>query len=103
MKGIRDKWKTEMSILQQATEKQERAKVVEYERRVTNQRKLLESCIRLTLKHGHPDILEKYVLPLLSPMLSFFLPLCLLFSVMSQNVLGRSPSSGAHVSNDGPS
>ncbi|KAL9026188.1 MAG: hypothetical protein Q9196_005110 [Gyalolechia fulgens] len=59
MKGIRDKWKTEMSILQQATEKQERAKVVEYERRVTNQRKLLESCIHLTLKHGHPDIVEK--------------------------------------------
>ncbi|KAI4179818.1 MAG: hypothetical protein L6R41_007623 [Letrouitia leprolyta] len=59
MKGIRDKWKTEMSLLQQATEKKERAKVVEYERRVTNQRKLLESCIRLTLKHGHPDIVEK--------------------------------------------
>ncbi|KAL8933879.1 MAG: hypothetical protein Q9216_006170 [Gyalolechia sp. 2 TL-2023] len=59
MKGIRDKWKTEMSILQQAIEKQERAKVVEYERRVANQRKLLESCIRLTLKHGHPDIVEK--------------------------------------------
>lgn len=59
VKGIRDKWKTEMSLLQQATEKKERAKVVEYERRVTNQRKLLESCIKLTLKHGHPDIIEK--------------------------------------------
>ncbi|KAL8713761.1 MAG: hypothetical protein Q9220_002287 [cf. Caloplaca sp. 1 TL-2023] len=59
MKGIRDKWKVETATLQQATEKKEGAKVVEYGRRVANQRKLLESCIRLTLKHGHPDIIEK--------------------------------------------
>ncbi|KAL9601023.1 MAG: hypothetical protein Q9179_003011 [Wetmoreana sp. 5 TL-2023] len=59
MKGIRDKWKAEVAVLQQASEKQEKAKVIEYERRAANQRKLLESCIRLTLKHGHPDIIEK--------------------------------------------
>ena len=62
VKGIRDKWKTEVSLFQQASEKQEKGKIVEYERRAANQRKLLESCIRLTLKHGHPDIIEKYVL-----------------------------------------
>lgn len=61
IKGIRDKWKAEMTVLQQASEKKEKAKVIEYERRAANQRKLLESCIRLTLKHGHPDIVEKYV------------------------------------------
>ncbi|KAI4140005.1 MAG: hypothetical protein L6R39_006005 [Caloplaca ligustica] len=59
IKGIRDKWKAEMTVLQQASEKKEKAKVIEYERRAANQRKLLESCIRLTLKHGHPDIVEK--------------------------------------------
>ncbi|KAL9613061.1 MAG: hypothetical protein Q9167_002360 [Letrouitia subvulpina] len=42
IKGIRDKWKGELTTLQQATEKKERAKVIEYERR-----------------HGHPDIVEK--------------------------------------------
>lgn len=61
MKGIRDKWKAEVAVLQQAMEKKEKAKVIEYERRTANQRKLLESCIHLTLKHGHPDIIEKYV------------------------------------------
>lgn len=66
MKGIRDKWKSEVVAVQQAAEKQEKAKVIEYERRAANQRKLLESCIRLTLKHGHPDIIEKYVTSLSS-------------------------------------
>lgn len=61
MKGIRDRWKAEVVTLQQASEKKEKAKVTEYERRAANQRKLLETCIRLTLKHGHPDIIEKYV------------------------------------------
>lgn len=69
MKGMRDRWKAEMVTLQQASEKKEKAKIIEYERRAANQRKLLETCIRLTLKHGHPDIIEKYV----------FFPLCLPF------------------------
>lgn len=89
MKGIRDKWKTEMSLLQQATEKKERAKVVEYERRVTNQRKLLESCIRLTLKHGHPDIVEKYVIPFSHLILSFLLSPSSLFKITSRKGLGQ--------------
>ncbi|KAL8927048.1 MAG: hypothetical protein Q9208_002594 [Pyrenodesmia sp. 3 TL-2023] len=59
MIGIRDKWKADVALLQQASARQEKAKVIEYERRTANQRKLLESCIRLTLKHGHPDIIEK--------------------------------------------
>lgn len=61
MKGVRDRWKAEVVTLQQASEKKEKAKIIEYERRAANQRKLLETCIRLTLKHGHPDIIEKYV------------------------------------------
>ncbi|KAL8725558.1 MAG: hypothetical protein Q9166_007281 [cf. Caloplaca sp. 2 TL-2023] len=59
IKGLRDKWKGEVTILQQAIEKKEKAKMIEYDRRAANYRKLLESCIRLTLKHGHPDIVEK--------------------------------------------
>ncbi|KAL8969524.1 MAG: hypothetical protein Q9183_001957 [Haloplaca sp. 2 TL-2023] len=37
MKGIRDKWKADVLVLQQASENKERGKVVEYERRTGNQ------------------------------------------------------------------
>lgn len=60
-KVIRDKWKTKAASLQQAVEKKDHANMKAYERRVLDQRRLLESCIGLTLKHGHPDIIEKYV------------------------------------------
>lgn len=62
-KGIRDKWKAKATTLQQAVEKKDQANIKAYERRVIDQRRILESCIRLTLKHGHPDIIEKYVYP----------------------------------------
>ncbi|KAL8999544.1 MAG: hypothetical protein Q9169_001632 [Polycauliona sp. 2 TL-2023] len=58
-KGLRDKWRGEVTILQQATEKKDKARMIEYDQRATKYRKLLESCIRLTLRHGHPDIIEK--------------------------------------------
>lgn len=60
-KGIRDKWKIKSNSLQQAIEKKDQTNSKTFERRVLEQRRLLESCIRLTLKHGHPDIIEKYV------------------------------------------
>ena len=60
-KGIRDKWKIKTNALQQAVEKKDQASSKAYERRIVEQRRLLESCIRLTLRHGHPDIIEKYV------------------------------------------
>ena len=62
-KGIRDQWKIEVTALGQAEEKKYQARVIEHERRALNQRRLFESCMRLTLKHGHRDIIEKYVLP----------------------------------------
>lgn len=74
IKGLRDKWRSEVTILQQATEKKEKAKMIEYDQRASKFRKLLESCIRLTLKHGHPDIIEKYVLPLSLSLDSINLP-----------------------------
>lgn len=60
-KGIRDKWKAKATSLQQFIEKKDQANIKAYERRVYEQRRLLESCISLTLKHGHPNIIEKYV------------------------------------------
>ena len=60
-KTIRDKWKGKTTSLQQAIEKKDQVGIKTYERRVVESRRLLESCIGLTLKHGHPDIIEKYV------------------------------------------
>ena len=60
-KGIRDRWKSKSNSLQQAIEKKDSANEKAFERRVAEQRRLLESCINLTLKHGHPSIVEKYV------------------------------------------
>ena len=57
--GVRDSWKKKTSSLQQAIEKKDSATKNAFERRVLEQRRLLESCIRLTLKHGHPSIVEK--------------------------------------------
>ena len=57
--SVRDGWKKKTSSLQQAIEKKDNANKNAYERRVVEQRRLLESCIRLTLKHGHPSIVEK--------------------------------------------
>lgn len=56
---VRDNWKKKNAILQDAIEKKDSANKNAYERRVIEQRRLLESCIRLTLKHGHPSIVEK--------------------------------------------
>ena len=61
IRGIRDQWKSETQKLQQATEKKETAKAVECRSRVDGKRHLLESCLRLTLRHGHRDIVERYV------------------------------------------
>ena len=61
-KGIRDKWKAEMASLQEAEEKKDKDKISRYKTRIEGKRQLLESCIRLTLKHGHKDIVERYVL-----------------------------------------
>ena len=60
-KTIRDKWKNKTISLQQATEKKDQTGMKTFERRVVESRRLLESCINLTLKHGHPDIIERYV------------------------------------------
>jgi len=60
-KGIRDKWKAKAASLQTAIDKKDQTNIKAYDRRVQEQRRLLESCIGLTLKHGHPDLIEKYV------------------------------------------
>ena len=59
LKGVRDKWKSKATNLQQAIEKKDQATEKAFERRVAEQRRLLESCNGLLLKHGHPSIIEK--------------------------------------------
>ncbi len=61
VKGIRDKWKSENLDLQQAEQKKNQPKIAQLTRSISEQRRLLESCIRLALTHGHQDITEKYV------------------------------------------
>lgn len=61
IKSIRDKWKSELTALQQAELKKDHAKTAQLARVVNEQRRLLGSCIRLTLDYGHQDIIEKYV------------------------------------------
>ena len=58
-KNIRDKWKTKAANLQQAIEKKDQATEKAFERRVAEQRRLLENCINIVLKHGHLSIVEK--------------------------------------------
>ena len=57
--SIRDGWKKKTTSLQQAIEKKDTTNKNAFERRVLEQRRLFESCTRLTLKHGHPSIVEK--------------------------------------------
>ena len=61
IKSIRDKWKSEMTLLQQAELKKDSGKLAQLRPSVANHRHLLEKCIRLTLNKGHRDIIEKYV------------------------------------------
>ena len=82
-KTIRDKWKQKTTSLQQAIDKKDQVGMKTYERRVIESRRLLESCIGLTLKHGHPDIVQKYVNFSITPLsccrtlgLSCFLVIC---------------------------
>lgn len=58
-KAIKDRFKSKQTSLQQAVEKKDQTNERAFERRVTEQRRLLESCINLTLKHGHPSIVDK--------------------------------------------
>lgn len=61
IKRIRDNWKTEMVALQEAEEKKDDARVERRRTRATEQRNMMENSFRVTLQHGHPDIVEKYV------------------------------------------
>lgn len=59
IKGIRDKWKSELTTLQQAELKKDTAKINNLINTVNQQRRLMKSCLRLTLDYGHQDIIEK--------------------------------------------
>ena len=59
IKAIRDNWKTETTALQQAEEGKDQSKIKNCQRRAAEQRRIMESAIDLTLKHGHRDIVAK--------------------------------------------
>lgn len=61
IKSIRDKWKSELTALQQAELKKDQTKTAQLARIVNEQRRLMGSCTRIALKYGHRNIIEKYV------------------------------------------
>lgn len=61
MRRVRDQWKSEVTALQQAELRTENATTVQLRDSVNEKRRLIESCIRTALIHGHRDIIERYV------------------------------------------
>lgn len=64
IKTIRDKWKAHGEALKEAEEGKDMAKFSKSKRLIDEQRRVLDSCIRSTLRYGHDDIVGKYVTPL---------------------------------------
>ena len=58
-KVIRDEWKKKLISFQQAVDKKDVANKAIWTRRVMESRKLFVSCLKLTMQHGHPSIVEK--------------------------------------------
>ena len=58
IKPIRDKWKAEITAMQDVESKKTKSDI-DYRSRATAQRKLIERAIHATVQYGHPDILEK--------------------------------------------
>ena len=61
MRRVRDQWKSGATVLQQAELRPENASTVQLRNSVNDKRRLIESCIRIALIHGHRDIIERYV------------------------------------------
>ena len=61
IKRIRDSWKAETTALQQIDEAKDKARADQSKSRAAEQRRTIESAFRLTMQHGHRDIVEKYV------------------------------------------
>ncbi len=61
MRRLRDQWKSEVTALQQAELRPENATTIQLRDSVNEKRRLIESCIRIALSHGHQDIIQRYV------------------------------------------
>ena len=61
MRRLRDQWKSEAASLQQAELRPENTTTAQLRESVNEKRRLIESCIRTALIHGHRDIIERYV------------------------------------------
>lgn len=58
IKPIRDKWKLEITAMQDVESKKAKSDA-DHKSRATAERKLIERAIHATVEHGHPDIVEK--------------------------------------------
>lgn len=61
MRRLRDQWKSEATALQQAELKNDQGTTIRLRDSVNEKRRLIESCIRIALSHGHRDIIQRYV------------------------------------------
>jgi hypothetical protein len=73
MRRLRDQWKSEMTASQQAELKNDHGTTMRLRDSVNEKRRLIESCIRIALSHGHRDIIQRYV-ALSPPIFSFHHP-----------------------------
>ena len=81
IKTIRDKWKEHVEALKKAEDAKDMALFSKSKRLIDEQRRVLDSCIRSTLKYGHPDIVNKYVTPF--PLPSCFSVICTIAKPLS--------------------
>jgi len=66
VRALRDVWKADSTSLQQAEDGKQTTRIPDLKRKVLGQRNLMEVIFAKTLEHGHEDIIEKYVNPLIS-------------------------------------
>ena len=73
IKSARDEWKIETSACSVAEAKKNKEDMERHRVLANEKRKALDHAFRMTTEHGHPDIVEKYVLHFLSLLLFYSL------------------------------
>ena len=62
LKSARDAWKAETSAYSIAEAKKSQEDMERHKSLANEKRKALDHAFKMTIEHGHPDIIEKYVL-----------------------------------------
>ena len=79
VKVLRDQWKAETATLQAAETKKDQAKVEQSRTQAVEKRHMMENVIRVTLLHGHRDIVGRYVCHLYSPIFCMLFYIAIMF------------------------